>query len=48
MILPMGISGVRVSSVTLIIFWFPKTFQIVDPTGIVPRESKTLLSRLHG
>ena len=29
-------------------FWFPKTFQIVEPTGIVERESKTLLSRSHG
>ena len=28
-------------------FWFPKTFQIVEPTGIVERASKTLLSRLH-
>ena len=28
-------------------FWFPKTFQIVEPTGIVVRASKTLLSRSH-
>jgi hypothetical protein len=33
--------------VILIIFWFPKTFQITEPTGIVVRVSKTLLSRSH-
>ena len=28
-------------------FWFPKTFQIVEPTGIFVRESKTFASRSH-
>ena len=47
---PIRISGVRIGflfGITYVMFWFPKTFQSVVPTGIVVRESKTFASRSH-